>query len=103
MLPICTTRSLDNPVLATAVPGAPHFDMLISAPETARAVGACLLIEALRAPQASAQRAKARLFARQFHGGALAQPYAYARDGLMRRAALRGMAQRPQLALELLR
>ncbi|MET0341497.1 MAG: hypothetical protein ABW252_10890 [Polyangiales bacterium] len=101
MLPICTTRSLDNPVLAAAVLGAPRFDMLISAPDTAAGVGASLLVEALLAPPTNDHDAREGLFARQFHGGALAQPYAL--DGLIRRAALRGMAQRPKLALELLR
>jgi hypothetical protein len=40
----------------------------------------------------------ARTFALQFHGGVQAQPYAL--EGIVRLAALRGIAQRPKLAWE---
>ena len=42
--------------------------------------------------------ALARTFALQFHGGVQAQPYAL--EGIVRLAALRGIAQRPKLAWE---
>jgi hypothetical protein len=38
----------------------------------------------------------AKLFELQFHGGVQAQPYAL--EGIVRMAALRGIAQRPKLA-----
>jgi hypothetical protein len=55
-----------------------------------------------RGPPSSSLKARlATLFARQFHGGVHAQPYAL--DGIIRVAALKGLAQRPSLAFELLR
>ncbi|MET0285781.1 MAG: hypothetical protein ABW352_14975 [Polyangiales bacterium] len=106
MAPVANTRSLASPVLEAALLGAPSFDMLIAQPSSARRVAALLLISDVvaprRTPPSSSRRARlAALFARQFHGGVHAQPYAL--DGIIRVAALKGLAQRPKLAFELLR
>jgi hypothetical protein len=122
MAPITATRSLASPMMEAAILGAPSYDIMIAKPSTARAVSSLLTVYDVldskdRAQHASARdgsgrlgadgaRASAvllrsRLFARQFHGGVHAQPYAL--DGIVRMAALRGLAQRPKLALELLR
>ncbi len=105
MAPVANTRSLASPVLEAALLGAPSFDMLIAPPASARHVMALLMVSDVIAPRRSpATSRKARttaLFARQFHGGVHAQPYAL--DGIIRVAALKGLAQRPSLAFELLR
>lgn len=104
MAPITATRSIENPILAAAILGAPSFDMLIASASTSRAVASALLVHDLLAPADPAVPASARVeraFAQQFHGGVHAQPFAL--DGLIRMATLRGIAARPQLALELFR
>ncbi|HEX5661423.1 MAG TPA: hypothetical protein VFX59_29740 [Polyangiales bacterium] len=106
MVPVTNTRSLASPVLEAALLGAPSFDMLVATPSTARRIGALLMVSDVlaprRAPATSSRRVRlAALFARQFHGGVHAQPYAL--DGIIRVAALKGLAQRPSLAFELLR
>ncbi|MDB4976945.1 MAG: hypothetical protein JWN48_5286 [Myxococcaceae bacterium] len=103
MAPITATRSLASPVLEAAVRGAPSFDMMVAPPSTSRAVSALLLLHDLgkaERPSTRAERLSA-LFAQQFHGGVHAQPYAL--EGIMRVTALKGIAQRPKLAFELLR
>jgi hypothetical protein len=106
MAPVTNTRSLASPVLEAAVLGAPSFDMLIAQATSARRVAAlltlCDAIAPRRTPPSSSRKARiSALFARQFHGGVHAQPYAL--DGIIRVAALKGLAQRPKLAFELLR
>lgn len=109
MAPITATSSLASPLLEAALLGAESLDMLIAQPSTSRAISALLTIhDALHASASAAHAAQAEpsaaldaLFARQFHGGVHAQPYAL--EGLIRMAALRGLTQRPKLALELLR
>lgn len=106
MAPVANTRSLASPVLEAAVLGAPSFDMLIAQPSSARRVAALLLVSDVVVPRRSSGASSSRsrlnaLFARQFHGGVHAQPYAL--DGIIRVAALKGLAQRPRLAFELLR
>jgi hypothetical protein len=106
MVPVSNTRSLASPVLEAALLGAPSFDMIVAAPSTARRVAALLMVSDVvaprRTPPSSSRRARlSALFARQFHGGVHAQPYAL--DGIIRVAALKGLAQRPSLAFELLR
>ncbi|HEY6878303.1 MAG TPA: hypothetical protein VI299_09795, partial [Polyangiales bacterium] len=78
----------------------------ITQPSSARRVGALLTVHDVLAPRrlpaASSRKARmTALFGRQFHGGVHAQPYAL--DGILRVSALKGMAQRPKLAFELLR
>lgn len=103
MAPVSRTRSLASPVLTAAILGAPSFDMLIAQASTARAVSSLLAVhDVLEHPRKATRGERQRsLFARQFHGGVHAQPYAL--DGIIRVAALKGIAQRPKLALELLR
>lgn len=107
MAPVTATRSLSTLLLAAAKLGAPSFDIVIAPPSTSRELSALLTIHDVLQPalvSGTATSIAARrqaLFARQFHGGVHAQPYAL--DGLVRLAALRGLAHRPQLALELLR
>ncbi len=109
MAPVTATRSLSSPMLEAAIVGAGSFEMLIAQPATARAVAALLLIHDLLQPELAAstlaERARDQrmdaLFARQFHGGVHAQPYAL--QGIIRMAAIRGFAHRPKLALELFR
>jgi hypothetical protein len=106
MAPVTATRSLASPVLEATVLGAPSFDLLIAQPASARRIAALLtvydLIAPKRTPSSNSRKARlAALFSRQFHGGVHAQPYAL--DGIIRVAALTGLAQRPKLAFELLR
>lgn len=98
-----------SPLLEAAILGAPKIEMLIASPSTARAISALLAVHdvlaretdpALLAQLPREERARA-LFARQFHGGVYAQPFAL--EGVIRMAALRGITQRPKLAFELLR
>ncbi len=109
MAPVTATRSLSSPMLEAAIVGAPSFEMLIAQPATARAVSSLLLVHDLLQPELAPRLLAARtpeeraraLFARQFHGGVHAQPYAL--QGVIRVAALKGFAHRPKLALELFR
>ena len=103
MAPVSATRSLSGPVLSAAVLGAPSFDMQIVKASTARAVTSLLTVhDVLEHAQPATRSERLRsMFGRQFHGGVHAQPYAL--DGIIRVAALKGIAQRPKLALELLR
>jgi len=96
MAPVTETRSLRGPMLEAAVLGAASFDMLIAPASTARATSEALLFHDLLHDEREADP-----FEQQFHGGVHAQPYAL--EGLMRVATLRGIAQRPKLALEMLR
>ena len=109
MVPITETRSMASPLLEAALLGAPKLEMLIASPSTARAVSSLLTVHDVLAREADPallsqlpreERARA-LFARQFHGGVYAQPFAL--EGVIRMAALRGITQRPKLAFELLR
>jgi hypothetical protein len=95
--PITATRSLASPLLEAALLGTPGIGVLIAEPSSARALSALLTVHDVLAPEGQDKS----LFCRQIHGGVHAQPYAL--DGLIRVAALRGIAQRPLLALELWR
>jgi hypothetical protein len=108
--PITATRSLSHPMFEAAFLGAPLFDILIAKPSTTRALGGLLAIHDVLNPEAPARagsrngtpREQARaLFAQQVHGGVYAQPFAL--DGAITVAAARGLAQKPKLALGLLR
>ncbi|MDB4985482.1 MAG: hypothetical protein JWN04_660 [Myxococcaceae bacterium] len=103
MAPVTATRSLASPMLEAAILGAPSFDILIAPASTSRAISTLLLLHdhLWTARHDSALARRDALFARQFHGGVHAQPYAL--EGIIRVAALKGMARRPMLALELLR
>jgi hypothetical protein len=103
MAPITTTRSLESPVLEAAVLGVPSFGMMIAQPSTSRSVSALLTVFDVLYPRRgeTPQARRAALFEKQFHGGVHAQPYGL--EGIMRLSTLRGIAQRPNLALELLR
>lgn len=109
MAPVAATRTLASPLLEAALLGAASYEMMLAPPSTARAIAGLLLLHdrlnpELGAPALSRQPLAAQmnaLFARQFHGGLYAQPFAL--EGILRVAALRGLAQRPKLALGLLR
>lgn len=107
MAPITSTRSLATPLLSAAASGAADVHILIAEPKTAREISTLLMLHdvlSLDSPESTPPDPSARLaalFARQFHGGVHAQPYAL--EGLVRVAALRGIAHHPKLALGLLR
>jgi hypothetical protein len=109
MAPISTTRSLAGPLLDAAIMGAKGLRILIASAASARDVSALLTLHDLLTDDRAASRLAAlprterlaRLFGSQVHGGIYAQPFAL--EGLIRLAALRGITQRPRLALEFLR
>lgn len=108
MLPITATRTLASPLMEAALLGAASYDIMIAQPVVSRSLAALMLLDDVlgarskttRVMTSDAQR-RAQLFAKQVHGGVHAQPFAL--DGIVRMAALKGLAQRPKLAIELLR
>lgn len=114
MAPITVTRSLASPLMEASLLGSASYDLLIAQASTARSVCSLLTVHNLLASPTPVAQAEpplsgeaaidahaarlAQLFALQFHGGVQAQPYAL--EGIVRMAALRGIAQRPKLAFE---
>ncbi len=108
--PITATRSRQHPLFQAAFLGAPAFQILVTQPETTRTLTGLLTLHDLLQPDGQAQSHAdggaphgrlSALFSRQIHGGVYAQPYAL--DGCIRLAAMRGLTQKPRLALSLFR
>jgi hypothetical protein len=107
--PITATRSLAQPVFEAAFLGAGLFDISIFEPLSTRALMGLMLLHDVLNPEApggtraaaraSTQTHAARVLSQQVHGGVYAQPYAL--EGCITVAALRGLAQKPGLALRL--
>lgn len=108
--PITSTKSLlASPVFEAALLGARAFDIGVAEPETSRTVSGMLSLHDLLHPGAPGSRSLLRtpnqraeaLLSQQIHGGLYAQPYAL--ESCIRVAALRGLTQKPKLALSLFR
>lgn len=103
---ITRTRSLSHPLFSAAFLGAAEFGVRIFDPATTRALSGLLMLHDLLNPNAPGAvgapsmdaRAKAdALLAQQIHGGVYGMPYVL--EGVIRVAALVGLASQPSLLL----
>jgi hypothetical protein len=96
---ITRTRSLSHPLFEAAFAGAHHFGVRIFDAATTRALSGLLMLHdvlhAGPASELSPQARAAALHTRQVHGGIYGLPYVL--EGVIRSAALLGMASRPSV------
>jgi hypothetical protein len=101
---VTRTRSLSHPLFAAAFLGAAQFGVRIFDPATTRALSGLLMLHDLLNPgrpvaRASSDTARAEaLLGQQVHGGIYGLPWAL--EGVIRVAAVAGLASHPGLLLE---
>ncbi|MDB4988147.1 MAG: hypothetical protein JWN04_3325 [Myxococcaceae bacterium] len=103
---VTRTRSLSHPLFCAAFEGAAKFGVRVFEPATTRALNGALMLHDLLNPTAagaaSSQPREARdkassLLAQQIHGGTYTVPYVL--EGVIRAAAVAGLAKHPSLLL----